>query len=556
MSYTTVGQHLINRLKEIGIDVIFGVPGDFNMPFLDLIEDDPKLTWGNNANELNASYAADGYARIRGAGALVTTFGVGELSAANGIAGSYSEMIPVIHIVGTPSSTFEDSASAIHHSLNSGNLNGFFQMATVVSCAYTQLNKSNAIEEIDRVVSKSFISKRPGYISVPIDLFNTEVPIPKNLTPLQTTLPKNPSLIQSTALKVVIEAISEAKFPIIVVDGCVARHGIQNLVQEFIDRTGFPTYVTPMGKGSIDESKPSFRGLYHREVGFDATKEEWSKADLVIELGAIRSDFNTSHLRVPFDRSKTITLHSFAIIVFMAQYKDVSMVEFLPLLIEALPEKPRHYDLGPRVHSEPPPEGTEITHSYLWKKLPDYLKENAIVCVEAGCIMFASLNLDILKNTSYISQVIYCSIGYSVGAAVGAAMAAKDRRVYLIVGDGSFQMSCQEISLFLRHGLTPIVLLLNNSGYTIEKVIRGIKRDYNDIQMWDYSKSLSYFGAYLQNNRYGGPSYLGFQGSVSNRSEFEKAMEETVANPDKIHFVEVIMPADDLPVEIKRIFKK
>ncbi|CAF1542796.1 unnamed protein product, partial [Rotaria sp. Silwood1] len=77
----TIGNYLLRRLKSLDVDIIFGVPGDYNLPFLDQIEDFDGIQWGNNCNELNASYAADGYARIRGIGVLVTTFGVGELSA-------------------------------------------------------------------------------------------------------------------------------------------------------------------------------------------------------------------------------------------------------------------------------------------------------------------------------------------------------------------------------------------------------------------------------------------------------------------------------------------
>ncbi|KAI9277813.1 pyruvate decarboxylase PdcB [Sporodiniella umbellata] len=549
----TIGQHLINRLKELNIDTVFGVPGDFIIPFVSLVEEDPNLTWGNNANELNASYAADGYARIRGAGVLATTFGVGELSATNGIAGSYSEMVPVIHIVGNPTLRQRSFISAPHHSLAQGKIDAFFQVAASITCAYTQLTQYNAIEEIDRVISKAMIYKRPGYIAVPANLFNMEVLVPEKIDPLQIKLPINPSWVQSSALKETLKAIDEAKFPIIVVDGCVARHGIQKLAQDFIKRSGFPTYVTPLGKGIVDETLSSFRGIYHKEVGFEATKEELSKADLIIELGAVKAFFNTSTFADSFDQPKTISLHSFTTIIFKTQYKDVSMTEFLPLLTESLPKTPRHFDLGPRPQSEPTPEGTEITHSYLWNKLPDYLEEDIILCAETGSLMFATSNLRIPRGTLYISQFLYASIGYSIGAAVGAAMAARDRRVYLIVGDGSFQMTCQEISLFLRHGLTPVILLLNNDGYMIEHYVTGVERCFNTFQMWEYGKSLDYFGARIKSNPHTKSSFIGFQGTVSTRDEFEKAMEQTVTSPDKIHFLEVVMPRRDIPRELKAI---
>lgn len=517
---------------------------------LDIIEDDAELTWGNNANELNASYAADGYARVRGAGAIITTFGVGELSAVNGLAGSYSEMLPVIHIVGTPSTKSQAAGAMLHHSLGDGNFDVFYNMSSMISCASTHLKKANAIAEIDRVISKAVLSKRTGYIGLPIDLIHCEVQVPE-IAPLLVSLPKNPQQTQEIALRVVTEAIAKASHPVIVVDGCVLRHRIEKDVQAFIERSGFPTYVAPMGKGAVDETLPQYRGCYSGNITLESIDKEIHQADLIIEVGSIKSDFNTGNFSYALDRSKTITLHSFATIVFCAEYQKVSMVEFLPLLTAALPKEPRVFDLGPRGKPEPIHEGTEITHNYLWNKVPEYIDENAVICAETGTAEFASLNLDGPKGATYITQFLWGSIGFSVGAAVGAAIANRARRVYLFVGDGSFQLTAQEISVFLHHGLTPVVFLLNNDGYCIEKLIHGPDRAYNNFQMWQYSKTLDFFGAHLERNTKEGCSKVGFEGMVSTRDEFESAMKDIQAQPDKMHFIEVIMPRFDAPRELK-----
>ncbi len=97
-----VADYLLDRLTDCGADHLFGVPGDYNLQFLDHVIDSPDICWVGCANELNASYAADGYARCKGFAALLTTFGVGELSAMNGVAGSFAEHVPVLHIVGAP----------------------------------------------------------------------------------------------------------------------------------------------------------------------------------------------------------------------------------------------------------------------------------------------------------------------------------------------------------------------------------------------------------------------------------------------------------------------
>jgi pyruvate decarboxylase len=545
-----IGDYLIQRLKEIGIDTIFGVPGDYNMPLLDLIEDDSELIWGNNANELNASYAADGYARIRGFGAVVTTFGVGELSAAAGIAGSYSEKVPVLHIVGTPNTKSQEAGAILHHTLGNGNFQVFVEMFSMITCASTHLNFDNAIREIDRVIQQTMIRKRPGYIGIPIDLINAEVALPSS-EPLNFSAPKNPTQTQDVALKVVLDAISQAKHPIIVVDACVQRHNLVQEAIEFVKRTGFPTYVAPMGKGIVPEDLVNYRGCYAGNITIEGIAKELELADLVIELGAIKSDFNTGGFTYKLDPARTISLHSFGTQIFYADYDKVGMTEFLPLLTQSLPQKPRVFELGPRHEPDPIQSGTEITHNYFWNKVPEYMDPRAVVVAETGTAEFASFNLRAPKDALFISQVLWGSIGFAVGCAVGAAFADRDRRVYLFVGDGSFQVTCQEISVFLHQGLTPVIFLLNNDGYLIEKLIHGPHRSYNNFQMWNYSKTLDYMGGHLQRNLSDvSPAQVGVEAQVRTRDEFERTMKTVKEERNKIHFIEVVMPQFDAPREL------
>lgn len=515
-----------------------------------MIEDDKELLWGNNANELNASYAADGYARIRGVGAVVTTFGVGELSAAAGIAGSYSEMLPVIHIVGTPNTKSQAEGAILHHTLGNGNFQVFADMFAMITCASTHLNRDNAIKEIDRVFEQSILRKRTGYIGIPIDLINYEVTIPE-IKPLNLTPPKNPARTQEVALKVVLEAINKAQHPIIIVDACVQRHNLQKEAIEFVQRTGFPTYVAPMGKGIIPENLPNYRGCYAGSITIEGIAKEVQMADLIIELGSIKSDFNTGGFTFSLDQGKSIALHSFATKVFYADYDKVSMGEFLPLLTNALPKTPRAFNLGERFHPAPTEAGTEITHNYFWNKVPEYMDPNSVIVAETGTSEFASFNLRAPKGATFIVQVLWGSIGFSVGAALGAAIADRNRRVYLFCGDGSFQLTCQEISVFLHQGLTPVIFILNNDGYLIEKLIHGPHRAYNNFQMWQYSKTLDYFGAHLERNLTDvSPAKVGVEALVRTRDEFEAAMKTVHAERDKIHMLEVVMPQFDAPREL------
>ncbi|ORX59033.1 pyruvate decarboxylase [Hesseltinella vesiculosa] len=553
---TTIGDYLLKRIKELGIDTIFGVPGDFNMKFLDLIEDDPDLVWGNNANELNAAYAADGYARVKGAGCVVTTFGVGELSATNGIAGSYSEMVPVIHIVGTPKTSSQASGAILHHTLGNGDFNVFMNMFASITAAHVHLTSTEAARQIDTVINESMRRRRPGYIGIPIDIIGDEIEVEDN--PLSYAVPKNPADVQAAAIKAIMDLIHQAKNPIVIADACVQRNHLEKELHAFLQTSGFPSFVAPMGKGTIDPVTPGFRGCFSGAVSLPQILEEVKQADLVLQFGAVLTDFNTGGFTGVLDRGNVVSLHTFATYVQYSNYEGVGMKELVPLLTAQFPATARRsvqtYEQkwGPRAIRPPAQPGTGMIQDYFWEVANKYMAANAIIVVETGTVEFASINFDGPPGASFISQVMWGSIGFSLPAALGAAIADRSRRVYLLVGDGSFQLTAQEVSVMLHHGVTPVILLFNNDGYVIEKMIHGPTRKYNDFQMWNYAKSFDYFGADLPVNqsRAVAPFKIGVHERVTTRADFDKAMAQTNQQPDCIHFLELIFPRDDVPQEV------
>ncbi|KAI8059267.1 pyruvate decarboxylase PdcB [Gongronella butleri] len=553
---TTIGGYLLKRMKELGIDTIFGLPGDFNMKFLDLIEDDPELTWGNNANELNAAYAADGYARIKGAGCVVTTFGVGELSATNGIAGSYSEMVPVFHIVGTPTTSSQASGAILHHSLGNGDFDVFVNMFASITGAHAHLTRTEAPRQIDLVINECMRRRRPGYIGLPIDIIQHEIEVedkPLDFAPLP-----NPPDVQQAALEAVLRLISTAKNPIVIADACVLRNHLQSPLLDFLETAGFPAYVAPMGKGAIDPDWPGYRGCFCGTVSLPQILDEVHGADLVLQFGAVLVDFNTGGFTLALDRSKIIAFHSFATHVQHSTYDKVGMQELLPLLTSSFPAETRRNpkdvakSMGPRAYRPLAAPGEHLVQDYFWQSVINYMPAGSILVTETGTAGFASFNFDGPPQTTYISQIMWGSIGYALPAALGAAIADRSRRVYLMIGDGSFQLTAQEVSVMLHHGVCPVILLFNNDGYLIEKMIHGPTRKYNDFQMWEYAKTFDYFGSNLPVNekRAVKPYQIGVQKKIATRAEFDQAMAQTVDQPDRIHFLELIFPRDDVPHEV------
>ena len=287
-----LAEYLFTRLHQLGISSIHGVPGDFNLELLDYITPS-NLHWVGNANELNAGYAADGYARIKGLGALVTTFGVGELSALNAIAGAYAERAAVVHIVGTPPRATQDARKLVHHTFNDGEFGRFAAMAAHVTVAQASLrDPRTAPGEIDRVLGLCLLESRPVYIAFPADLVAVEVDVGE--LERVVGVPESVSTrAQEGAVEEVLGRMRAAKRAVILVDGESRPLGIVDSIRELITRLKWPTWSTPFGKGMVDEAGPRFYGIYKGAFDHPEVQEYFKTSDLILCFGPHYSSTNS-----------------------------------------------------------------------------------------------------------------------------------------------------------------------------------------------------------------------------------------------------------------------
>ncbi|GKT90215.1 pyruvate decarboxylase [Colletotrichum tofieldiae] len=224
------------------------------------------MHWVGNANELNSSYAADAYARIKGIGALVTSFGVGELSAINAIGGAYAKKSPVVHIVGTPPITTQRAGACLHNSLGDGNFRVFANMYKHVTVAQANLvDVEVAPALIDATLKECLRQSRPVYIEIPTDRVRAQVPAPKS--PINISIRGHNEDFDDQMINRVMARIQACKKPMILVDGLSARFGIKAEVNVLVTMTGFPTLTTPYGKGIIKEDLVNFHGVHLGSVG-------------------------------------------------------------------------------------------------------------------------------------------------------------------------------------------------------------------------------------------------------------------------------------------------
>jgi pyruvate decarboxylase len=409
----------------------------------------------------NTAYAADGYARTKGISAIITTFGVGELSAMNGIAGAFSEHVPVVHIVGCPSTASQRNGMLLHHTLGNGDFNVFANMSSNISCDMARLNKPAEIAgQIDYALRECWIRSRPVYIMLPTDMVEKKVEGARLETPIDLTEPANEPEREDYVVDVVLKYLHAAKSPVVLVDACAIRHRVLKEVHDLVEKTQLPVFVTPMGKGAINESHPMYGGVYAGTGSQPAVAERVESADLVLSIGALKSDFNTAGFSYRTSQLNTIDFHSTHCTVRYSEYPGVSMRGVLRKVIDRVDLSKLNRPSSPEVVNEVAKNrdsSETITQAFFWPRVGEYLKENDIVVTETGTSNFGIWETKYPRGVTGITQILWGSIGWSVGAAQGAALAAKDmgvdRRTILFVGDGSFQLTVQEVSTMLRHKL-------------------------------------------------------------------------------------------------------
>ncbi|KAK7048297.1 pyruvate decarboxylase [Favolaschia claudopus] len=543
-----VGDYLLARLEQLKVTKMFGVPGDFNLGFLDLVEDHPSIDWVGNCNELNAAYAADGYARVKehSIGVVLTTFGVGELSAINGIAGAFSEMVPVLHIAGVPSISQQKTKPMLHHTLGDGRYDAYIKAAENFSISTAILtDKATAATEIDRVLTDCITRARPVYLTLPTNLVYEKISSERLKIPLSRLPPPNDPDTESFVLDEVVKLVKDAADDVVIlVDACAIRHDVRAEVNELITKTGYPVFSAPMGKTAVSENYERYGGIYVGSISHPDIKEQVESAKLILSIGCLKSDFNTGNFTYSIPTARTVELHSDHTKVQFAAYQGIGMKELLPLLTARLERSAASNVTIPDFSAAVPNEADDvISQAWFWPKMGTFFKPKDVIIAETGTSSFGILDIPLPEGSVFVSQILWGSIGWTIGSTLGAAFAAQDvglNRTILFIGDGSLQLTVQELSSMLRHKLKPIIFVLNNSGYTIERFLHGKHRKYNDIANWKWTSLLSVLGDQ--------DGTLSKSYTVNNKEELSALLQDaTFAKADKIQLVEVMMPMHDAP---------
>jgi indolepyruvate decarboxylase len=490
----SVAEYIVARLAALGIKHAFGVPGDFSFPLNDAFESSKSIEWIGCSNELNAAYAADGYARTVGAAVLCTTFGVGELSALNGVMGSRAEHLPVFHVVGHPSQRLQRARTVSHHSLGDGDFSSFTPLSAAACCIAAELTPQNCVTELERAIEIAIRQSQPAYLYVAEDL--ALMPIAGSPIPFRTLdqLPRasSDSNELAAAAKRILGRIGQARRPIAFVSHRIRRHRLVSAAVAFLEKSGIPFVTTPMDKTSIDPQHPLSLGVYAGANSPPAVKEAVESSDCVLDLGGVVwSDFNTGMWSHKIDLKSVLQLHPHEVRHGDASFGPVWLGDLLDRITA---ESPRNQTDRPKAAEDTSSalptgsSGDPITSKNFYPRFRQFLGNDDIIVCETGECVLRMGTMKLPHNSSYHNQTLWGSIGWSTPAAFGTSLAALDRRTVLITGDGSHQLTATEIGVMGRYGVRPVIFILNNGVYGIEEVLNKTPgHEYDNIAHWNYA---------------------------------------------------------------------
>jgi indolepyruvate decarboxylase len=551
----TVAAYLATRLREIGIGHVFTIPGDYCAPFLDALDATPGIERVPNLNELGCGYAADGYARLKGAGAACVQYGVGTFSLLNCVAGSFVEFVPVAIISSSPGASsrlIEVHQNVLfHHS--TGDLRAdqeIFRHVTVASVVVT--NAESAAGEIDWALVRMITHRRPVYIEVINSVWNTICPEPSGkLVPIPSY--SDPVSLQS-AVQAAYVALASAERPVFLLGVELHRFGLQSVMQQLVEVTGIPFATTSLGKTVLDESQPLFAGTYAGPASLPFTNDLITNSDCVVALGTIITDDYLGLMASSF--AKMILVSQAETRVGLKYFPTVALGDFLEAFLKEiqqhpLPHKPTLPEDRLVTSSCRPVPDVGLTYELVYESLGAFLlkspsRETFVLVLGESTSLYVFGNLCGLPADSFVAQAAWGSLGHETGCALGVGLGS-GKRPLVVAGDGGFMMICQEISSLVRARSSAVIFVMSNRGYAIEQAFVNLKgfepggtfAPYDVLPAWDYLALAQAFGA------------RGVR--LSTTTELMDFLEELKVPAVGPTIVEVVIPERDLAPQLKRL---
>jgi indolepyruvate decarboxylase len=556
---TTVAGYLKQRLEELGLEQLFGVAGNYTAPLLDtILEDaDSPIRIIGTPNELVAGYACDGYARIRGIGAVAVTYGVGAFSLLNAVAGAAVEQVPMVVINGAPTNKeFQNQRSTglLYSHMMADPYCNLDVYRRITSVAERVINAGEAPYQIDAALTACVSHGLPVYLEVLEDVWRAPCPAPVG------TLPRRQRSVTRSgaddAVNATLAMIQKYGKPLFWAGMEIQRQGLQAEFLELVDRTGFSFTTSLLGKSVVSEKHPRFLGVFSPHSP-ENMKELVGGAGCLVGIGAWTTGKDTGNQNILSD-TVSLAQHG-GVSVGPRFYPSVMLGDYIRGLLKALDTRPLQVEAyaparlsaAALLKAQPDPG---VTYDSFFTALNGRLGEHHAVVSDAGFPLVGAQNLTIPSANGFVAQASWLSIGYSTAAAIGVKLAMPAKRVMVVVGDGAFQETCQAVSSHHYLGQNTVVFVLANGIYGIEQKLvnpnpfrtppeqypeplQNTVYAYNDLHAWEYEKLPLAFG--------------GEGRRVRTLSELSAVLDEIDANLEANFVVHVEIPKTNIPSAVK-----
>jgi indolepyruvate decarboxylase len=481
---SSIADFLIERLENAGVKHIFGLPGDYVLDFYDKLWNNPKIDVVNTTDEAHAGFAADAYARMSGIGCVCVTYNVGALKIANSVACAYAERSPLVVISGSPGMKERNEDILLHHMVRSFNCQK--EIFEKITCDAVCLdNPAMAGYLIDRAFENLKHYKQPIYIELPRDVANK--PLVYDVYKLGTpTAPKSDPENLNEAIEEVTTWVKKAQNPVIMAGVEVARYGLGEKLLKFAERHNLPIVTEYLSKSVVPENHFLFAGLYSGPASDDFVRKLVDESDCLLMFGVMLTDMTLNFMPAKFQKRQVVSASANGLKVKSHIYANVNFMDFCNTLFKAeicqraAPELPEYEAVKEFV----PEKGKKITVNRLFEMVETMLTKNTAVIADIGDCLFGAADMTMHNGNLFLSPAFYTSMGFAIPGALGVMMAKPHLRPIVLIGDGAFQMSFGELSTLVNRNLNPIVIVLNNGGYSTERVIKD--GGYNNLRNWSY----------------------------------------------------------------------
>jgi indolepyruvate decarboxylase len=526
-----VAEALLTALKAYGAGEIFGIPGDFALPFFKVAEESRILPLYTLSHEPAVGFAADAACRFRGTiGVAAVTYGAGAFNLVNAVSGAYAEKSPVVVISGAPGRAESRSGLLLHH--QGRTLETQSRVYAEITCAQARLDDATtAPAEIARVLTAAIDQARPVYVEVPRDMVGVSCgPVPDYVP-----TPPDPEAVAACADEIMAR-LAKATRPVVMVDVEVRRYGLEAKVAQLTQKLGIPLVTTFMGRGLLTTTGAPLAGTYLGVAGDPAVTALVEGSDGLLLLGVILSDTNFAVNAGKLDLRRTIQALDRQVGMGFHHYRDIPLAALVDALLE------RATPLG-RAAPAPAPsyprglvaDGAAIAPDDIARGINDLFDRHGPMPIAAdiGDCLFTAMEI---AHTDLTAPGYYAGMGYGVPAGIGAQLAT-GRRALILVGDGAFQMTGWELGNCRRLGIDPVVILFNNMSWEMLRVFQP-ESQFNDLDDWQFARIAGAIG--------------GDGRRVSTRSELAAALEHAVATRGRFQLIEAMIPRGVMSATLSR----